>query len=118
MIDRNVDNVFAETDQVAFLPTNVVPGIDFSNDALLQGRRLSYLDTQKSRLGTTAFHQIPINAPKCRFANMQRAGMMQMMVPTGLEMALPAANRAAAPMRMPRRCSTGPGSSPTRGWYR
>ena len=82
-LNRNVDNFFAETEQVAFLPTNVIPGIDFSNDPLLQGRLFSYLDTQKSRLGTTNFHQIPINAPKCPFANMQRDGMMQTMVPKG-----------------------------------
>jgi catalase len=82
-LNRNVDNFFAETEQVAFLPTNVVPGIDFSNDPLLQGRLFSYLDTQKSRLGTTNFHQIPINAPKCPFHNFQRDGMMQTLVPTG-----------------------------------
>ena len=82
-LNRNVDNFFAETEQVAFLPTNVPPGIDFSNDPLLQGRLFSYLDTQKSRLGTTNFHQIPINAPRCPFANMQRDGMMQTMVPKG-----------------------------------
>ena len=83
VLDRNPDNFFAETEQVAFLPTNVVPGIDFSNDPLLQGRLFSYLDTQKSRLGTTNFHQIPINAPKCPFGNFQRDGMMQTMVPNG-----------------------------------
>jgi catalase len=83
VLDRNVDNFFAETEQVAFLPTNIVPGIDFSNDPLLQGRLFSYLDTQKSRLGTTNFHQIPINAPKCPMANFQRDGMMQTLVPTG-----------------------------------
>lgn len=82
-LNRNVDNFFAETEQVAFLPTNVLPGIDFSNDPLLQGRLFSYLDTQKSRLGTTNFHQIPINAPKCPFHNMQRDGLMQTLVPTG-----------------------------------
>jgi catalase len=83
VLNRNPDNFFAETEQVAFLPSNVVPGIDFTNDPLLQGRLFSYLDTQKSRLGTTNFHQIPINAPKCPFANMQRDGMMQTMVPKG-----------------------------------
>jgi catalase len=83
VLDRNVDNFFAETEQAAFLPTNIVPGIDFTNDPLLQGRLFSYLDTQKSRLGTTNFHQIPINAPRCPFANMQRDGMMQTMVPKG-----------------------------------
>ena len=82
-LNRNVDNFFAETEQVAFLPTNVPPGIDFSNDPLLQGRLFSYLDTQKSRLGTTNFHQIPVNAPRCPFGNFQRDGMMQTMVPTG-----------------------------------
>ena len=83
VLDRNVDNFFAETEQVAFLPSNVPPGIDFSNDPLLQGRLFSYLDTQKSRLGTSNFHQIPINAPKCPFGNFQRDGMMQTMVPKG-----------------------------------
>ena len=77
VLDRYPDNFFAETEQVAFLPTNVVPGIDFSNDPLLQGRLFSYMDTQKSRLGTTNFHQIPINAPKCPMHNFQRDGMMQ-----------------------------------------
>ncbi|WP_442678288.1 catalase [Sphingomonas sp. ASY06-1R] len=82
-LNRNPDNFFAETEQVAFLPTNIVPGIDFSNDPLLQGRLFSYLDTQNSRLGTTNFHQIPINAPRCPFGNFQRDGKMQTMVPKG-----------------------------------
>jgi catalase len=82
-LNRNVDNFFAETEQVAFLPSSLIPGIDFSNDPLLQGRLFSYLDTQKSRLGTTNFHQIPINAPKCPFHNFQRDGMMQTLVPKG-----------------------------------
>ncbi len=82
-LNRNVDNFFAETEQAAFLPSNIPPGIDFSNDPLLQGRLFSYLDTQKSRLGTTNFHQIPINAPRCPFGNFQRDGMMQTMVPKG-----------------------------------
>jgi len=83
VLDRNPDNFFAETEQVAFCPANIVPGVDFSNDPLLQGRLFSYLDTQKSRLGTANFHQIPINAPKCPFANFQRDGQMQMQVPKG-----------------------------------
>ncbi|WP_323008564.1 catalase [Paracoccus sp. (in: a-proteobacteria)] len=83
VLDRNPDNFFAETEQAAFLPSNIVPGIDFTDDPLLQGRLFSYLDTQKSRLGTTNFHQIPINAAKCPFANMQRDGMMQTHVPRG-----------------------------------
>jgi catalase len=82
-LNQNPSNFFAETEQSAFLPSNVIPGIDFTNDPLLQGRLFSYLDTQKSRLGTTNFHQIPINAPKCPFHNFQRDGMMQTMVPSG-----------------------------------
>ena len=82
-LNRNVDNFFAETEQAAFLPTNVPPGIDFSNDPLLQGRLFSYLDTQKSRLGTTNFHQIPVNAPKCPFGNFERDGLMQTKIFTG-----------------------------------
>ncbi|ESQ80655.1 catalase [Asticcacaulis sp. YBE204] len=83
VLDRNPDNFFAETEQVAYCPANIVDGIDFSNDPLLQGRLFSYLDTQKSRLGTANFHQIPINAPKCPVMNFQRDGMMQMNVPKG-----------------------------------
>ncbi|WP_420955586.1 catalase [Burkholderia gladioli] len=82
-LNANAKNFFAETEQAAFLPSNVVPGVDFTNDPLLQGRLFSYLDTQKSRLGTTNFHQIPINAPRCPFHNMQRDGMMQTQVPEG-----------------------------------
>ncbi|MTH79949.1 catalase [Paracoccus aestuariivivens] len=83
VLDRNPDNHFAENEQLAFLPSNVVPGIDFSDDPLLQGRLFSYLDTQKSRLGTTNFHQIPVNAPKCPYANMMRDGLMQTQIPKG-----------------------------------
>ena len=63
-LNRNADNFFAETEQSAFCPANVVPGVDFTPDPLLQGRLFSYLDTQKSRLGTANFHQLPINAPR------------------------------------------------------
>lgn len=77
VLNRNPDNFFAETEQVAYCPANIVPGIDFTNDPLLQGRLFSYLDTQKSRLGTANFHQIPVNAPKCPMHNFQRDGMMQ-----------------------------------------
>lgn len=83
VLDRNVDNFFAETEQVAFCPSNLVPGIAVSEDPLLQGRLFSYLDTQLSRLGTPNFHQLPINQPKCPFANMQRDGMMQNQTPRG-----------------------------------
>lgn len=83
VLDRWPDNFFAETEQVAYCPANVPPGIDFSNDPLLQGRLFSYLDTQLSRLGSPNFNQIPINAPKCPYANLQRDGHMQMQVPKG-----------------------------------
>lgn len=81
VLNRNPDNFFAETEQAAFLPTNIVPGIDFSEDPLLQGRLFSYQDTQLSRLGTVNFHQIPINQAKgCPFQNFQRDGHMQTQV--------------------------------------
>ncbi len=83
VLNRWPNNFFAETEQVAYCPSHVVPGIDFSNDPLLQGRLFSYLDTQLSRLGSSNFHQIPINAPKCPFANHQRDGHMLMAQPTG-----------------------------------
>jgi len=77
VLDRNVDNYFAETEQVAFCVRNVVPGVDFTNDPLLQGRILSYVDTQLSRLGGPNYEQIPVNAPKCPVMHMQRDGHMQ-----------------------------------------
>ncbi|MCD6050441.1 MAG: catalase [Verrucomicrobia bacterium] len=83
VLNRNVDNFFAETEQVAYCPANIVPGIGFSHDPLLQGRLFSYLDTQLSRLGGPNFHQIPVNAPRCPFHNQQRDGMHQMQVPKG-----------------------------------
>ncbi|ROR47112.1 catalase [Diaphorobacter sp. C33] len=83
VLNRWPDNFFAETEQVAFCPANLPPGIDFSNDPLLQGRLFSYLDTQLLRLGGPNFVQIPINAPKCPFAHNQRDGHMQMLVPQG-----------------------------------
>ena len=83
VLDRNPDNFFAETEQVAFHPGHLVPGIDFSDDPLLQGRLFSYLDTQLSRLGGPNFHQIPVNQPRCPMRNFQRDALMQMMIPTG-----------------------------------
>src|SRR4051812_36042139 len=77
VLDRWPDNFFAETEQVAYCATHIVPGIDFSNDPLLQGRLFSYLDTQLFRLGSPNFHELPINAPKCPFSNNQRDGFMQ-----------------------------------------
>jgi catalase len=72
VLNRNPDNFFAETEQVAFCPGHIVPGIDFSNDPLLQGRLFSYTDTQISRLGGPNFHEIPINRPVTPFHNGQR----------------------------------------------
>ncbi|MCG1009834.1 catalase [Salinicoccus sp. ID82-1] len=82
-LNQNVDDYFAETEQVAFHPGHVVPGIDFSNDPLLQGRLFSYTDTQLIRLGGPNFHQIPINRPVCPFANNQREGYNQMNITKG-----------------------------------
>jgi catalase len=75
VLDRNPDNFFAETEQVAFCTAHIVPGIDFSNDPLLQGRIHSYVDTQISRLGGPNFHEIPINTPVNAIHNNQRDGM-------------------------------------------
>ena len=83
VLDRCVDNFFAETEQVAFCTQNIVPGIDFSNDPLLQGRNFSYLDTQLKRLGSPNFMHIPINAPKCPFATFQQDGHMAFLNPKG-----------------------------------
>jgi len=71
-LNRNPDNFFAEVEQVAFCPGHIVPGIDFSNDPLLQGRLFSYTDTQISRLGGPNFHELPINRPVAPFHNGQR----------------------------------------------
>ncbi|MDB4932824.1 MAG: hypothetical protein JWM10_5308 [Myxococcaceae bacterium] len=81
-LDRNPDNFFAETEQVAFLPSNLVPGIDISNDPLLQARLFSYQDTQLTRLGGPNFAQIPINRPVCPVHNHQQDGFHQQTVPT------------------------------------
>ncbi len=83
VLDRCVDNFFAETEQVAFCTQNIVPGVDFSNDPLLQGRNFSYLDTQLKRLGGPNFTHIPINAPKCPFHHFQQDGHMAMTNPKG-----------------------------------
>ena len=83
VLDRRVDNFFAETEQAAFCTQNVVPGVDFTNDPLLQGRNFSYLDTQIKRLGGPNFTHIPINTPKCPVANFQQDGHMAMRNPTG-----------------------------------
>ena len=82
VLDRVVENFFAETEQVAFCTQNVVPGVDFTNDPLLQGRNFSYLDTQLKRLGSPNFTFLPVNAPKCPFATLQQDGHMATMNPT------------------------------------
>jgi catalase len=76
VLNRVVDNFFAETEQVAFCTQNIVPGIDFTNDPLLQGRNFSYLDTQLKRLGSPNFTYLPVNAPKCPIAHFQQDGHM------------------------------------------
>ncbi len=83
VLDRVVDNFFAETEQVAFCTANIVPGVDFTNDPLLQGRNFSYLDTQLKRLGGPNFTHLPINAPKCPMAHFQQDGHMAMQNPVG-----------------------------------
>ncbi|MFC4594633.1 catalase [Sphingobium tyrosinilyticum] len=84
VLDARVENFFAETEQVAFCTQNVVPGIGFSNDPLLQGRNFSYLDTQLKRLGSPNFTHIPINAPRgCPVHNFQQDGHMAMSNPRG-----------------------------------
>ncbi|MDF2454487.1 MAG: Catalase [Cytophagaceae bacterium] len=82
-LNRNPDNFFAETEQVAFHPGHLVPGIDFTNDPLLQGRLFSYTDTQLSRLGSPNFHEIPINRPIVPVQNNQRDGHMRQQIDTG-----------------------------------
>jgi catalase len=82
-LNRNPENFFAETEQVAFHPGHIVPGIDFSNDPLLQGRLFSYTDTQLSRLGGPNFHEIPINRPVAPVHNNQRDGHMRQTINAG-----------------------------------
>ena len=83
VLNKTVDNFFAETEQVAFGTHNLIPGIDFSNDPLLQIRNFSYLDTQLKRLGSTNFTQLPINAPKCPVSHFQQDGHMAFQNPKG-----------------------------------
>ena len=83
VLDRNPDNFFAETEQVAFHPGHLVPGIEFTDDPLLQGRLFSYTDTQLSRLGGPNFHEIPINRPVAEMHNNQRDGHMRQNINVG-----------------------------------
>jgi catalase len=83
VLNRNPDNFFAETEQVAFCTAHIIPGIDFTNDPLLAGRIHSYVDTQLSRLGGPNFHEIPINAPIVPVHNNQRDGLHRQAIPRG-----------------------------------
>ncbi len=83
ILDRNPDNFFAETEQAAFCPANLVPGIDFSEDPLLHGRTFSYVDTQRHRLGTANFNELPINRPLVPVRNHQRAGFFRQQIDCG-----------------------------------
>lgn len=83
VLNKNPDNFFAETEQVAFHPRHIVPGIDFTNDPLLQGRLFSYTDTQLSRLGSPNFHEIPINRSIAPVNNNQRDGHMRQEINKG-----------------------------------
>jgi catalase len=98
-LNRNPDNFFAETEQVAFHTGNVVPGIDFTNDPLLQGRLFSYLDTQLIRLGGPNFHEIPINRPVAPLHNNQRDGYMRQTVNRGQTSYEPNSLRGGCPFQ-------------------
>ncbi|HWR10094.1 catalase [Sporomusa sp.] len=100
-LNRNVDNFFAETEQVAFCPGNIVPGIDFSNDPLLQGRLFSYQDTQLIRLGGPNFHEIPVNRPVVPIHNNQRDGYHRMTVDKGVTSYSPNALQQNSPVPAP-----------------
>lgn len=100
-LNRNPDNYFAETEQVAFHPGHLVPGIDFSNDPLLQGRLFSYSDTQLSRLGSPNFHEIPINRPIAPVDNNQRDGHMRQTIVKGRVSYEPNTVGGGCPMQRP-----------------
>jgi catalase len=108
VLDRVVDNFFAETEQVAFCTQNIVPGVDFTNDPLLQGRNFSYLDTQLKRLGSPNFTHLPVNAPKCPWATLQQDGHMAMTNPHG--------RAAYEPNSWSRPEDRGPREDPARGF--
>lgn len=101
VLNRNPDNYFAETEQVAYQPANIVPGIDFSDDPLLQGRIFSYADTQVHRLGSANYTDLPINRPVCPFHNNQRDGVMQYNIPTSKVNYFPNSLGNGCPMTTP-----------------
>jgi catalase len=98
-LNRNPENFFAETEQVAFHLGNIVPGIDFTNDPLLQGRLFSYLDTQLLRLGGPNFHEIPINRPVAPLHNNQRDGFMRQTINKGMTSYDPNSLRGGCPFQ-------------------
>ncbi len=100
-LNRNPDNFFSETEQVAFHTGHVVPGIDFTDDPLLQGRLFSYLDTQLTRLGGPNFAQIPINRPLAVVSNNQREGFHQDLIPQGKASYYPNSLGHGCPMLAP-----------------
>jgi len=101
-LDRNPENFFAETEQVAFHPGHIVPGIDFTNDPLLQGRLFSYTDTQLLRLGGPNFHEIPINRPVTPVHNHQRDGLMRQTINKGKANYEPNTTGGGCPMQAAR----------------
>lgn len=101
VLNRNPENYFAETEQVAFHPGHIVPGIDFTNDPLLQGRLFSYTDTQLKRLGSPNFAEIPINRPTCPVHNNQRDGHMRQTINRGQVAYEPNTLAAGCPMQAP-----------------
>jgi catalase len=98
-LNRNPDNFFAETEQVAFHIGHIVPGIDFTNDPLLQGRLFSYTDTQLIRLGGPNFHEIPINRPIAPLHNNQRDGFMRQQINKGKSAHSPNGMRGGCPFQ-------------------
>ena len=100
-LDRNPDNFFAETEQVAFHPGHVVPGIDFTNDPLLQGRLFSYIDTQINRFSSANFNELPINRPAAAVHNNQRDGFMRQTINEGRVNYFPNSLGRGCPMMAP-----------------
>lgn len=111
VLNRNPDNFFAETEQVAFCPANVVPGIDFSNDPLLQGRLFSYLDTQLTRLGGPNHHEIPINRSIAPVHNNQQDGLKRHTINTGRVNYQPNSLGGGCPMQLGGRPGQPPGTT-------
>ncbi|UFA51520.1 catalase [Deinococcus radiophilus] len=102
VLNRNPDNFFAETEQVGYKPTNLVPGMDFTNDPLMQGRLFSYLDTQLIRLGSPNWQYLPINRPLNQVANNQRDGYMRHTINPGRVAYRPASLDGGSPLEVPR----------------